>query len=230
MSYLRRRRGRSAEILSPRKWLNRSRCQITHALTLLLRTRDSMALGIRGARRADAWMPKGATVLLFPALLGPLAIRIGATIAIAVKNPATCLRAIPSNWWQLVARIDSSMAPVPIPGLTGQPSPHISGWHRSLWKSGFLPYVLRRLLRAVNEMVVEAVEVFDDRGWFARSLLIVAALPAGVAFVFLVVLLAAPSGGVLAVLFGLTLGTAPRHRADRRGRQRRRDHPRSRAG
>ncbi len=108
---------------------------------LLLRTRDSTALGIRWARRLNAtvqlsWLTLGIMYL------APAAIRVGATIAIMATSLTSCLRTMPSNWWRLVSRIDSSVVPEPIPGLTGQPD---------IWTSEYLLSAPRRLLEIGKE-------------------------------------------------------------------------------
>ncbi len=140
---------------------------------LLLRTRDSTALGIRSARRLDAWHDRKhhpVVVVIVDGLtgyLGPLAIRIGAMFTIMAKKPVTCVRAIPSNWWRFVGRIDSSAVPEPIPGWTGRRDLDHLRFFRLLWSPGSI----LRLPRSAYLACEDDETLRGDRAWFVLSTL-----------------------------------------------------------
>lgn len=88
---------------------------------LLLQTRDSRAHGIRMARRLGNWSHGGSVCRNLAAVplvfLGPLLIRLWATVASLVRDFRGCLVAFPSNWWRLVSQVDFTIFPDTIPGF-----------------------------------------------------------------------------------------------------------------
>lgn len=50
-------------------------------------------------------------------LFSLLAIRVYATIVMVIKKPAKSISHIPSNWWRMVACVDTFFPPEPIPGV-----------------------------------------------------------------------------------------------------------------
>jgi len=106
----------------------------------LLRTRNSTAHGLRLARGFLRWADRewrpSRLVFAIPFLfVGPLLIRLWATLATLFREPAECLRSIPGNWWNLIAETDVTELPQVVPGFhdTG-PGPRVPAlWDMRLY-------------------------------------------------------------------------------------------------
>lgn len=128
---------------------------------LLLRTRDSTARGLRLARRAHAWEVTrsgllGAPWLIAGLFLGPVVIRIVSVIGVSLKRPSECVNAIPPNWWRMVARVDSSVLPEPVPGERGTFRARIRGVYRNVWAPSFPLFAWRSVSEGMTEFATSA--------------------------------------------------------------------------
>lgn len=125
---------------------------VVFAPLLLLRTRDSTAHGVRLARKYTQWVKynRGATfskslVEPFGFFLCPLVIRVIATIRSVFGDPLGCAALVPSNWWNFIARIDTTVAPQVVPGFRSPFRLHSTVgadmWDISNYIDGILPGV-----------------------------------------------------------------------------------------
>lgn len=92
---------------------------------LLLRTRDSTAHGVKLARRFSQWSIPTRTkedfirapLIVVGIYMAPFVIRVTAMILSLLRDSLGFLAALPSNWWYLIARVDTTVAPQVVPGF-----------------------------------------------------------------------------------------------------------------
>lgn len=101
------------------RWLGVAMCV---SPLLLLRTDESVRLGIKWFDRSLAWLaepdphwPGSSLVATYTVFFLPLIIRIGATLVASFREPAAVLQAIPTNWTRVTLATDSFFAPELVP-------------------------------------------------------------------------------------------------------------------